>query len=70
MSRRGDRLFAETLLRYDTHHALVGRKVSVLEAGSNKLLTGRCTGLDSSGRLVLRDRRRAQPVIAGQVRMH
>ena len=32
MSRRGDRLFAETLQRYDTHHALVGRTVSVVEA--------------------------------------
>ncbi|MEO6434589.1 MAG: biotin--[acetyl-CoA-carboxylase] ligase, partial [Tepidisphaeraceae bacterium] len=70
MSRRGDRLFAETLQRYDSHHALVGRKVSVVEAGSNKLLTGRCTGLDSTGRLILRDRKQVQRVIAGQVRMH
>jgi BirA family biotin operon repressor/biotin-[acetyl-CoA-carboxylase] ligase len=69
MSRRGDRLFAETLRRYDAYHALVGQKVSVLEAGSNKLLSGRCTGLDSSGRLVLRDRKKVQPVVAGQVRM-
>jgi BirA family biotin operon repressor/biotin-[acetyl-CoA-carboxylase] ligase len=70
MRRRGDRLFAETLQRYDAHHALVGQKVSVLEAGSNNLIVGRCAGLDSHGRLVLRDRRRMRPVIAGQVRMH
>jgi BirA family biotin operon repressor/biotin-[acetyl-CoA-carboxylase] ligase len=70
MSRRGDRLFAETLHRYDTHHALVGRKVSVMEAGSNKLVTGRCAGLDSTGRLILRDRKRSHATIAGQVRMH
>lgn len=70
MSRRGDRLFTETLQRYDAHHALVGQKVSVLEAGSNKLVTGRCAGLDSTGRLILRDRRKTQPIIAGQVRMH
>ena len=51
MTRRGDRLFAETLNRYDEHHALVGRKVSVVEAGSGSLVTGKCTGLDSTGRL-------------------
>jgi BirA family biotin operon repressor/biotin-[acetyl-CoA-carboxylase] ligase len=70
LSRRGERLFAETLQRYDEHHALVGRKVSVVEAGSVKLVSGRCAGLDSNGRLILRDRSRTLPVIAGQVRMH
>jgi len=70
LSRRGERLFAETLRRYDDHHALVGRKVSVVEAGSGKLISGRCAGLDSSGRLILRDRKRTHPVLAGQVRMH
>jgi BirA family transcriptional regulator, biotin operon repressor / biotin---[acetyl-CoA-carboxylase] ligase len=70
MSRRGDRLFAETLHRYDAHHALVGKTVSVVEAGSNELVTGKCSGLDSSGRLVLRRRGKAHPIIAGQVRMH
>ena len=70
MSRRGDRLFVETLNRYDQHHALVGRRVSVIEAGSGRVVSGRCAGLDSSGRLVLRDGRNTHPVIAGQVRMH
>jgi BirA family biotin operon repressor/biotin-[acetyl-CoA-carboxylase] ligase len=70
MSRRGDRLFTETLMRYDEHHALVGRKVSVVEAGSGQLVTGRCAGLDSAGRLVLRAGRKTHPVLAGQVRMH
>jgi BirA family transcriptional regulator, biotin operon repressor / biotin---[acetyl-CoA-carboxylase] ligase len=70
MSRRGDRLFVETLNRYDTHHALVGRKVSVVEAGSGRVVSGRCAGLDSNGRLVLRSGKRTHPVIAGQVRMH
>jgi biotin-(acetyl-CoA carboxylase) ligase len=70
LSRRGDRLFAETLQRYDTHHALVGKTVSVVEAGSNQLVMGRCSGLDSTGRLLLRQRGKAHPVLAGQVRMH
>jgi BirA family biotin operon repressor/biotin-[acetyl-CoA-carboxylase] ligase len=70
MSRRGERLFVETLNRYDRHHALVGRKVSVVEAGSGTLVSGKCAGLDSSGRLVLRDGKITRTVIAGQVRMH
>jgi BirA family transcriptional regulator, biotin operon repressor / biotin---[acetyl-CoA-carboxylase] ligase len=70
MSRRGDRLFVETLNRYDQHHALVGRKVSVVEAGSGRVVSGRCAGLDSNGRLVLRNGKKTHPVIAGQVRMH
>jgi BirA family transcriptional regulator, biotin operon repressor / biotin---[acetyl-CoA-carboxylase] ligase len=70
MSRRGERMFAETLQRYDTHHALVGRKVSVVEAGSGTLVTGRCSGLDSIGRLVLHDRKSVRPIVAGQVRLH
>ena len=70
MSRRGDRLFVETLNRYDEHHALVGRNVSVVEAGTGMLLSGRCAGLDSNGRLLLRAGKKAHAVIAGQVRMH
>jgi len=70
MSRRGDRLFVETLNRYDEHHALVGQKVSVIEAGSGRVISGRCAGLDSNGRLVLRNGKETHPVIAGQVRMH
>lgn len=70
MTRRGDRLFAETLQRYDAHHALVGRQVSVVEAGSQRLVTGRCAGLDPTGRLLLKNRSKAYAVIAGQVRVH
>ena len=55
---------------YDEHHALVGRRVSVIEAGSGRVVSGRCAGLDSNGRLVLRDGKKTHPVIAGQVRMH
>ena len=70
LSRRGDRLFNETLQRYDKHHALIGKTVSVVEAGSNTLITGKCTGLDSQGRLVLRRAGKSHAIIAGQVRMH
>ncbi len=70
MSRRRERLFTETLQRYDQHHALVGKTVSVLEAGSNQVVSGKCTGLDSSGRLLVRHRNKSRAIIAGQVRMH
>ena len=70
MSRRGDRLFIETLHRYDKHHALIGKTVSVVEAGNGELITGKCTGLDSSGRLVLKRGKKSYAIIAGQVRMH
>ena len=58
------------LRRYDEHHALLGRKVSVLEAGSGTLLSGRCGGLDSTGRLILANRQKTHRVLAGQVRVH
>ena len=72
---RGDRLVGtggniETLARYDLHHTLIDRKVSVIEAGSDRLISGRCAGLDSAGRLLLRDGRHTHIVLAGQVRMH
>jgi BirA family biotin operon repressor/biotin-[acetyl-CoA-carboxylase] ligase len=68
MSRRGDRLFVETLNRYDEHHALIGRKVNVVEAGSGRVVSGRCSGIDSMGRLVLRNGRKSHAIIAGQVK--
>jgi len=70
MSRRGDRLFIETLHRYDKHHALIGKTVSVVEAGGGQLITGKCAGLDASGRLVLKRGKTSHALIAGQVRMH
>ena len=68
MSRRGDRLFVETLNRYDEHHALVGRRVSVVEAGSARTITGRCGGIDSLGRLIVRNGTKSHAIIAGQVK--
>jgi BirA family biotin operon repressor/biotin-[acetyl-CoA-carboxylase] ligase len=70
MWRRSERLFTATLHRYDAHHALIGKTVSVIEAGSGELISGKCTGLDSSGRLVVRYRNKPRAIIAGQVRMH
>jgi BirA family transcriptional regulator, biotin operon repressor / biotin---[acetyl-CoA-carboxylase] ligase len=67
---RDERLFAQSLHEYDAHHALVGRRVTVINNGEGASATGRCEGLDSTGRLLLRDRRKTlHRVVAGQVRL-
>ncbi|MDB5296926.1 MAG: biotin/acetyl-CoA-carboxylase ligase, partial [Phycisphaerales bacterium] len=56
------------LQEYAEHHALTGRKVTVLDAGGDgRAVSGRCEGLDDTGRLLLRDRTTLHRVIAGQV---
>ena len=59
--------FAGLLREYDAHHALLGRKVGVTTAPGEAVLRGRCQGLDSTGRLVLRERAKLHHLIAGQV---
>jgi BirA family biotin operon repressor/biotin-[acetyl-CoA-carboxylase] ligase len=66
---RDERLFSHFLREYDSHHALVGRRVSVINNGGPPA-TGKCEGLDSTGRLLLRDRSGAlHHVVAGQVHL-
>lgn len=67
LSRRGERPFAASLKEYDRHHALVGRTVTVVVGGTDGNVTGRCEGLDSVGRLLVRDRTKLHHVISGQV---
>jgi BirA family biotin operon repressor/biotin-[acetyl-CoA-carboxylase] ligase len=70
LSRRKEYPFARVLREYDTHHALVGRNVSVNGHSHEPALRGRCQGLDSMGRLLLRSGGKLHRIIAGQVRMH
>jgi BirA family biotin operon repressor/biotin-[acetyl-CoA-carboxylase] ligase len=70
MAYRGEQPFGQVLKEYDAHHALVGRRVTVAEAGDGNVVHGRVEGLDRNGRLVLRDRNKLYHVIAGQVQMH
>lgn len=80
LSRHNDHHFGAVLREYDRHHALVGRRVAVSAApiaarlhnadssAGYKPLTGVCVGLDSTGRLLLRDRSQTlHRVIAGHV---
>jgi BirA family biotin operon repressor/biotin-[acetyl-CoA-carboxylase] ligase len=67
---RDERLFAAFLREYDAHHALIGRRVAVIHNGEGAAASGKCEGLDSTGRLLLRDRNRTlHRVVAGQVQL-
>ncbi len=62
-----ERPFAEVLREYDSHHALIGRKVNVLMGLGEPPVSGRVEGLDEMGRLLLRSRGTLHHIIAGQV---
>jgi BirA family biotin operon repressor/biotin-[acetyl-CoA-carboxylase] ligase len=65
LSHRREQSFAAVLKRYDARHALLGRRVRVTATESPA--SGRCEGLDSMGRLLLRDGQKLHRVIAGHV---
>lgn len=51
---------------YDRYHLLVGRQVTI-DRGEEGIVTGRCTGLDHTGRLLLQDGQTTHRIISGQV---
>jgi BirA family transcriptional regulator, biotin operon repressor / biotin---[acetyl-CoA-carboxylase] ligase len=65
--RGAERPFAEVLREYDSHHALIGRRVNVIVDSGQAPVSGRVEGLDEMGRLLLRTRNKLHPVISGQV---
>ena len=69
LAHRDQGTFAAALREYDRHHALLGRRVTVSGGPGEPAVTGRCEGLDGTGRLLLRDRRTLHRVIAGQVKV-
>ena len=68
-SRGAGHPFGAVLQEYDAHHALVGRRVSVVNGDGEPPISGRCEGLDDMGRLVLRSRTKLQRVICGHVQL-
>jgi BirA family biotin operon repressor/biotin-[acetyl-CoA-carboxylase] ligase len=66
LSAQSDITFADQLKEYDSHHALIGRKLSVVGRGAARV-AGRCEGLDEMGRLLIRSGPKLHRVIAGQV---
>jgi BirA family biotin operon repressor/biotin-[acetyl-CoA-carboxylase] ligase len=66
--RRSETPFPMVLRKYDAHHALVGRSVTVISP-TEPPVTGKCFGLDDTGRLLLRNRKRVHRIIAGHVEL-
>ena len=59
--------FAQLLKEYDRHHALVGRRVRVIGGNLETEIKGTCAGLDSMGRLLVRNGQTSARIIAGHV---
>lgn len=69
LSRRGEQPFGQLLREYDEHHALIGQRVSILSGDDKPAIVGRCEGLDSMGRLCLRQKGSVYHIIAGHVQL-
>ena len=69
LAHRDDQSFRAVIREYDQHHALLGRRVTVTNAPGEGPISGKCEGLDDTGRLLLRERKVLHRVIAGHVQM-
>jgi BirA family biotin operon repressor/biotin-[acetyl-CoA-carboxylase] ligase len=68
LERRHEHSFGGFLHEYDAHHALRGREITVLNEGELPL-RGRCEGLDSTGRMLVRQGGTLHHIISGQIGM-
>lgn len=66
--RQSETPFPALLREYDRHHALLGRTIAVYVAAEPPVV-GKCEGLDSTGRLLLRTRAGLKHMIAGHVEL-
>jgi len=69
MGRRSEHPFPALVEEYDRHHVLVGRRVTVSDAGRAPAVSGTCEGLDQTGRLVLREWGMTYRLSAGSVQI-
>jgi BirA family biotin operon repressor/biotin-[acetyl-CoA-carboxylase] ligase len=67
LSRSAGRPFAEALTEYNRHHALTGRRIAVSGVPGEERVVGVCRGMDSIGRLLVRNPSGTQHIIAGHV---
>jgi len=65
--RHSETPFPMLLREYDAHHALVGRTVTIRGAAGEVAVTGRCQGLDDTGRLLVKNRTGVVRILAGHV---
>lgn len=69
LSRPHEHPFGSILREYDQHDCLRGRRVSVWINRDAQPIRGTCLGLDSHGRLLVRQRAKQLRIVAGQVQM-
>lgn len=65
--RRIETPFSVFAREYSRHDALAGKSISVAFNSHEPPITGRCEGIDNTGRLLLRQRAKVLPIIAGMV---
>jgi BirA family biotin operon repressor/biotin-[acetyl-CoA-carboxylase] ligase len=68
---RDEQTYAQILRRYDEHHALIGRRVSISPGAGETPIAGICRGLDTMGRLIVKDRSGGgvKKIVAGEVKL-
>jgi BirA family biotin operon repressor/biotin-[acetyl-CoA-carboxylase] ligase len=69
LARASGRSFSTLLREYDQHHTLIGRSVCVTSAPGEPPVCGRCEGVDSMGRLLLRSKGTLHHIISGTVQV-
>jgi BirA family biotin operon repressor/biotin-[acetyl-CoA-carboxylase] ligase len=71
LRHRHEQTYAQILRRYDEHHALIGRRVSILPGAGQTPIAGICRGLDTMGRLIVKDRSGGgvKKIVAGEVKL-
>jgi BirA family biotin operon repressor/biotin-[acetyl-CoA-carboxylase] ligase len=65
--RRMEIPFQSFVREYSQHDALSGRRVTISSGGDEPPLTGRCEGIDNTGRLLVRRRGKIHGIVAGMV---
>jgi len=67
LRRRAEQPFSQFVREYENHHALAGHNITVIGAPGEPPITGRCEGIDETGKLVVKKAGVTQRVVAGQV---
>lgn len=67
LGRRGEGPPAMLLNQYNRHHALVGRRVRIVDRADEPAVEGMCEGIDSIGRLLVREGGKLHRILAGHV---
>jgi BirA family biotin operon repressor/biotin-[acetyl-CoA-carboxylase] ligase len=70
IQRRHRQPFGQFLSDYQKHHALLGRRVTIQAEANTAAISGVVEGIDAHARLLVRDKTRLYPIIAGHVVMH